>query len=286
MLNLIRMNFYRMLHTTSLKIVWVIMFGFVILNSYMILREIDAYTDPEMEQMQQTQSDGFTVSDEDGTSVEFGITMNPAVIEGGFDTSAFGFLMSDMSSGVILIFMVIATALFFTGEEKNGFVKNIAGQTRYRANIYLSKLFVMILYLMASFVLCLLACVIGNVIFDGKISLVQAGLSDYLAGMGALVLLYVAFMSGIALLATVTRSNAMSISAGILLASGVGTMLANLVYTVAKWNVTKYSVMGNMGVISVESSGRTLYTAAAVGIIYMLVYNAVGSVWFKKRDVV
>lgn len=286
MLNLIRMNLYRMVHTGSLKVVWVIMFGFVILNTYMIFRETDIYTDAEIEQMRQSQSDGFTVSEEDGVQVEFGINVSPIVTEEGVDTSALGFLVSDMSSGITLIFMVIATALFFTGEEKNGFVKNIAGQTRHKANIYFSKLFVMVLYLMASFVLWFLACVLGSMLFNGKVSLAQEPLSDYMAVLGVLVLLHIAFMSGIALLATVTGSNAMSISAGLLLASGMSRMLAKLVYMVVKCDIIKYIVMGNMGAVSVQSSERTFYRAAVVGIVWMIVYNMAGSAWFTKRDVV
>lgn len=287
MLNLIRMNLYRMMHTNGLKIVWIVMLAFMLLNTYMCLREADSYTDEELEQIHQQQTQVFhiSVSDQGDTQELFGISSNPIVTEGGFDISGLGFLVSDMGSGVILIFMVIATALFFTGEEKNGFVKNIAGQTRHKCNIYFSKLIVMLVYLIISLVLCFFADILGITLFSGKFSLAEGRLADYMTSIGVLVLLHIAFISGIALLATVTKSNAMSISAGILLVMGVSRVFSKLVYMVTKCDITKYIVMGNLSV-SVGASERAFYMAAAVGVIYTIVYNVMGSAWFTKRDVV
>lgn len=286
MLNLIRMNLYRMMHTRSLQIVWLVMLAFMMVNAYMTLRERDTYTAEEMEEIHEQQTQGFVVSDEGDIQMIFGISVNPIVTEDGFDVSALGFLASDMGSGVILVFMVIATALFFTGEEKHGFVKNIAGQTGHKWSIYFSKLIVMIMYLAASLVLCLLADILGIALFSGNVSLTEGRLADYMASIGTLALLYIAFISGVALLATVTKSNAMSISAGILLTMGVSKMLARLFYMVTKCDIGEYIVMGNVSSVFVGASEQAFYTAAAVGICYIIVYNLVGSLWFTKRDVV
>lgn len=60
------------------------------------------------------------------------------------------YLCADLRSGLILIILAIFPVLFVNSEEKSGFVKNIAGQTKRREWIYLSKTAgIMIFHLMA-----------------------------------------------------------------------------------------------------------------------------------------
>ena len=138
MLNLIRMNLFRMVHTRGLIVVFVLLMGFSVLNGSM-----SAYYSEEMAKEIEEQKTGAQqenpglVIEENGEQIEsVGITINTPIEEDGSLSDYIFIYCEELSSGILLLFILIGAVLFFRGDEKCGFLKNIAGQTKHRYNIF------------------------------------------------------------------------------------------------------------------------------------------------------
>lgn len=287
MFNLIRMNLYRMAHAKSIKIILLIMTLFAMLNVYMCVSEIDAYTEQEIQSMYEQQSEGAFEFDSDKIEMNFGIAVNPPVTESGVKLTGLGNYTTDLASCIMLVFVTIAVSLFFNSEEKSGFVKNVAGQVRYKCNIYFSKVIVMAIYLLVSFVLYFLADVAAVALFaDGTFVMADGDIKNYIVLIGIQFILSLAYISGVGLLATLTKSNAATISLGLLFSMGFSAIAANFIYVVSDINISKYLVVCNIKSVVSGAGNKILAMAVVVGFIYTIVYNVIGSLWFTKRDVV
>ncbi len=287
MFNLIRMNIYRMLHMKSIKIILIVMTLFAILNVYMCCREMDDYTEEELALMYEEQTAGAVEFNDGKIEMNFGITNNPPVTESGVKMTGLGNFTTDLASCVMLVFTTIAATLFFNSEEKHGFVKNVAGQVRHKYNIYLSKVIVMAMYLLISFILYFLADAAAVALFaDGGFVMADGSIKRYVMLIGIQFILSLAHVSGIGLLATLTKSNAVTISFGLLFVMGFSSIAGNFIYMVSDVNISKYLVICNIKSVVMEAGNKILVMALVVGFIYTIVYNVIGSIWFTKRDVV
>lgn len=287
MFNLIRMNLYRMLHTRSIKIILIVMTLFAVLNVYMCCRTMDDYTEQELALIYEEQAAGAFEFDDEKIDVNFGIYINPPVTESGVKMTGLGNFTTDLASCMMLVFVTIAATLFFNSEEKNGFVKNVAGQVRHKCNIYFSKVIVMAMYLLISFVLYFLADVAAVALFaDGGFVMADGNVKRYILLIVIQFILALAYTSGVGLLATLSKSNAATISLGLLFAMGFSSIASNLLYMVSDVNISKYLVVCNVKSVVMGAGNKILVMALVVGLIYTIVYNVVGSIWFTKRDVV
>ncbi|MCM1258055.1 MAG: hypothetical protein NC307_09410 [Roseburia sp.] len=116
------------------------------------------------------------------------------------------------------MFLTIGCVIYFNGEIKSGFLKNIAGQTKHKTDIFLSKVFVNAVYV-------LVAMVIYGVVqffslwFLLKDEYVFRFGAENIKETGALLLvmcvLFLAFLGGMSMLTTVLKSTAASITVGV-----------------------------------------------------------------------
>lgn len=294
MLNLIRMNLYRMLHTKSIFIVLLIGTAFGALAAYMSSVEMEEA--PNGVGLTLEYQDGSTAADdlksgfEAGASdadVNFGIYTDVPELEDGKPAPFMKYFCSDMAGGILLIFITIATVLYINGEEKSGFVKNIAGQTKHKCNIFISKLIVMIGYLLVSMVLYAAAEYAALMIFyNGDMEFCGDILGEALKYIGIEFILYIAFISGLAMLTTIFKNTTIGITVGILASCGFANILTGLINKLIDVDISKYLVVNNINSVSFGAENKTLILAIIVGIVFNIVYNVAGTMWFTKRDVV
>lgn len=314
MLNLLRMNFYRMIKTKGMWVVLICICLFSLLSCF--IEKIDVESAGKNAKQQETAEqmetsdvkteedegfiDGFKagfyekedntkdVSEEGQPAVQFEITKQPsATVVQGEKPVFLEVYHSDLSGGAVIIFIVIAGVIFVNGEDKTGFVKNIAGQTRYRGLIYLSKIPVMICYNTVALLLYgIVQYICLQIFFHGGIAFGMEYLMDSVILLGMDILLYAAFSSGLALLTTVAKSTAVGITVGILMAMGFGNTLVNYIGLKLNVELTKYMLVFNSGQMVLGVSEKVIWLALVVGIVYLVLYNALGTLWFVKRDVV
>lgn len=141
MFNLIRMNLYRIFHTRSTYIMLAVIMVFAGFSAYMMREDIKMLEEEitaEGGQLNEAQTDEI-VPESDDASTPLTIMVETPYHEDGTKPAFTEYLCADLRSGLILIILAIFPVLFVNSEEKSGFVKNIAGQTKRREWIYLSK---------------------------------------------------------------------------------------------------------------------------------------------------
>lgn len=295
MFNLIRMNMYRMMRMKSARVMFLFVIGMAALTVYLNHLDLDEETG---QKEYEPATLGFTMTKEedqadeeepeDSIDGQFGIySKEPERINGKM-APFIAYFYADLTSGILLIFLTILVVLFVNSEHSTGFIKNIAGQTASRTSIYLAK-FPAILCYTVLFMLLYGVCqwITMKVLYGKELIFGIKQIGDYAPLIGIQILLFFAFLCGIAMITSVTRSNVVGITAGILCAMGVGGNLALLFKKLLDIDdAAKYFVMRNINQLSIEADSGAIRLAIGVGAAYMLGYLLIGNLCFVKRDVV
>lgn len=299
MFNLIRMNMYRMLRMKSARVMFLFIIGMAALTVY--LNHLDAEYAEYVERAKQTEYDsaklGVTVTrnekdqddpEETEDAAEFGIYSKEPEQRDGKRAPFIAYFCADIASGILLVFLTIMVVLFVNSEYSSGFIKNIAGQTSGRSSIYLAKFPAIMCYtVLFMFVYGVCQWICMKIVYGKEIVFGVKQIGEYAPLIGIQILLYFAFLSGVAMVTSVTRSNVAGITVGILCAMGVGSNLALLFKKVLDIDdAAKYFVVRNINQLSTQAEGATMQLAIGVGVAYMLGYLLIGNLCFIKRDVV
>lgn len=268
MLNLIKMNLYRVMRTKCMWILLLITAGICVLSIYL------GYVDPTV---QEFENDGSGVISQDGDSGEDAELLIPGLICG------------EMQSGYVLIFLSIFVVLYFHGEETSGFIKNLAGRAGLRWQMYLAKYAAVLVFILLGM---LVQIVFTTVIAWILVPEAEAGFSilgQSCLYMAVMLVLEAAFAAGAAFLVTLTRNSVISITASILLSGGMGWMVTQLLISRLTWlpeHLAKYQVVYQAGTLFYNSGGSLLAFGAAVGAAWLVVYSVLGGVLTEKRDMI
>lgn len=281
MLNLTRMDLYRMIRTKSIWVVLLITFIFGALSAQM------SYYDMTMQEELSEDTADVEDVDEDDVTMSFGIQTEVPVNEDGDIASFMEFFFSNLQSGILLVFLAIASVLFVNQEYKTGFVKNIIGQTAHRSSLYISKLVALISYTLLTVVSYFLAFYVvlklntgSELIFGWNI------LTSNLDIIGISILLHIAFISALTMLTMISRSSTLSITLGMFAAMGGGLIVDGLLHYVLHFHISKYFITTNLGNMMPGASEKSLWLALAVALISIVAYNGIGIACFTKRDAV
>lgn len=288
MFNLIRMNLYRIFHTRSTYIMLAVIMVFAGFSAYMMREDIkmlEKEITAEGGQLNEAQTDEI-VPESDDASTPLTIMVETPYHEDGTKPAFTEYLCADLRSGLILIILAIFPVLFVNSEEKSGFVKNIAGQTKRREWIYLSKTAgIMLFDLMAMAAYTIIHIAAFLILHPGE----PFGVSMFgqtARYMGVLWLLSVAFSSGMALLTTLLKSTAVSITVGILAVLGVGDIISGFFTHIYKIKISEYLLISNYKALLYNSAADKFWHALVVALAFLIGYNIIGSVVVRKRDVV
>lgn len=322
MLNLIRMNNYRVRHMTCMYVLVVIICLFAVFSVSTISTTADemaageyeeyespaeaieaGWNDAEAEAMAEENGEspiGITIDGEDVASEEykagyeagqeiamnFGLYAEQPIRADGTVSSYLAYLYEDISSGILLIFMTIAVVLFFNREQNSGFIKNIASKSTSRINIYFSKFISMVLYMLFTFVVLAVAEFVALMsYYDGELIFGKDIVGDFLPKLVILLLLHIAFISGVVMVTTITKSSTMGITVGMLANTGFSAFIVLAIKAWFDFDLSKYLVAYNLTRVNLDSEGEVVTTAILVGIITTIVYNVIGCTWFAKRDI-
>lgn len=135
MCNTIRMELYKLFRMRSFWVTMLISVIVIIATAASLVTDIE-----EDNQMQTTLigADAEGNSESDNTSIQFGITED---VE-GMDTSDLQVTQiygTHLASGLFTLVNGIFLVLFVTADRKNGYIKNIGGQVKYRSSLIWAK---------------------------------------------------------------------------------------------------------------------------------------------------
>ncbi len=292
MLNLIRMNLFRMVHTRGVIVVFVLLMGFSVLSGSMSVYDSEEMAKEIEEQKTGAQQENpGLVIEENGEQIEsVGITINTPIEEDGSLSDYIFIYCEELSSGILLLFILIGAVLFFRGDEKCGFLKNIAGQTKHRYNIFFSKLITVGIYTFVCMVCYMFVeYIVFNILIETDINFGVKHIPEALKVFALEYLIHMALISGLLLITELTKSTAAAVTIGILSVMGICSMLFSAIvqkFFHINFNVAKYYLTTSMSNVNIGMDGDIIKLALGVGITFFIIYNIANVYWFSHKDIV
>ena len=264
MLNLIKMNLYRVMRTKCVLILLLITAAMCILSVYL------EFVDQNVKDFESSRSE---ISQEE----ESREILVPEVICG------------EMQGNYFLIFLSIFVVLYFHGEETSGFIKNLAGRSGLRWQMYIAKYAAVLIFILLGMLVQIVFTAVSLFVMVPGAAAGFSILGSACAYMAVMLVLEMAFAAGAAFLVTLTRNSVISIATSIILAGGIGWMITQLLISRFSWlpeHLEEYQVVYHAGTLFYNSSGGLLAFGAAVGAVWLVLYSVLGGILTEKRDMI
>ena len=165
MLNMIRMELFRMFKTKSLYVIWTIFAVLMIVTTALTAGEMDAYS---LEDRQQNYE--YAMEEQESGQVNLGMDVTPPT-KPGEQVSVFDMFFANIKGKAVAVFMIIFTILYSTADVTSGFVKNIAGQVKNRGLIVCAKAVCLFLYTVLTMMLFFIVQAVANKLFFHEVIL-------------------------------------------------------------------------------------------------------------------
>lgn len=269
MLNLIKMDLYRLFKTKSLKTGLIIsaMISFVTIAIIAFLSNLVPQLSPDSQ-----------------------VTMTEMMPFVNWRNSvSFYDIILTATNVLSLMVSAVLASIFINEEQINGYIKNIAGQVKNKGMMIVAKfvaLAVMTLFVLIAYTAG--ATVSGFVFFNKVIT--YEGLTQFLAVFGTKYVIYLSVNAIILFLCTLTKSKTLSVAVGVIFGSGASIIVYNIISTfigiVLKLEVpvASYVPDGLVFGLTMTAPSAEIIKAIAVAVVYIVVFIVASMVVMKKRD--
>ena len=272
MINLIKVDFYRLLHSKAIKVGIIASAIVAFLGMLLNLGILEV--------------------------IKLGMTDDPSSIDGmeiifpivsWFSGVDFADVVFKGTSFLSLFISCMVVASFIGAEQSSGYVKNIAGQLPDRGMMVVSKFIVTcIVQLMVLLIYAVISSICASLFFKSYITSYSIG--ALFEGLLLRFILFCAIDAVVLFFCTLTKSHAVAMVIGAIFGIGVmglvymgmSALLGMIKITL---DVAKLMPDGINGLISVSSLGTISVRAIIVSIIFIAVFLIGAIMLFKKRDV-
>lgn len=283
MLNMIRMEVYRMFRTKSLYVIWMILTAGIIFTTYLGAEEWKSYT---MEEKQEQYA--YATGQLKEEQINFGMNVTIPTKPGG-DVSVFDLFYANIKGKFIALFMVIFAVLFSTADMTSGFVKNIAGQVRDRRGLIFAKAIALFVFTVFTMLLFTGVQAVSNVIFFDKF--VFGSWEKFFYYGGIQTLLHFALVMVAMCLAIVLRNNVISMvlvvcmcmNALVIFYGFIDKCIANM--GAKGFHVINYTISGKIMELGMDMQTKAVGSAVIVALAFLIVTLGICSTVFQKRDI-
>ena len=283
MLNMIRMELYRMFKTKSLYVIWLVLAAGILFTTGLSADEMKTYTMEEKQEMYEYAT-GQQKSDTVNLGMDVTVPTKP-----GDTVSVFDLFYGNIKGKFLALFMVIFAVLYSTADMTSGFIKNIAGQVRDRRRLVFAKGVSLFVYTVLTMLIFTGIQTVSNALFFDE--LVFGPVKEFLQYAGIQTLLHFALLIIVMCIAIVLRNNVISMMLSVCLCMNVlvifYSFLDNLIAKahIKNFHVLEYTVTGNISFLETNVTAKMAVTALAVSIAFVIVMIEVCSTVFKKRDI-
>lgn len=280
MLNMIKMDLYRMFRTKSLYIIWVILFGMIIFSTSMLKTDTDVLTN----QTTPLQENEF-ITDE---PVEIGMTV-VLPTQPGEKVTIFDEFYANVQAKFVAIFLVIFAVMFSTADINSGYIKCIGGQVKNRGNLILSKAVSLTVYTILFMIIILIVQSIAHCCVFGEVLVGNA--KDFAIYMLSQTALHIALVLICMTIAIILRNNVISMAIAVCMCMnlimviymGINSAIQKLGFK--DFNFIKYTVSGRITMVPMASESSEIVTTFVVAAAFAVAVIALAGVVFKKRDI-
>lgn len=283
MLNMIRMELYRMFKTKSMYVIWLVLAVGILFTTGLSADEMKTYTMEEKQEMYEYAT-GQQKSDTVNLGMDVTVPTKP-----GDTVSVFDLFYGNIKGKFLALFMVIFAVLYSTADMTSGFVKNIAGQVRDRRRLVFAKGVSLFVYTVLTMLIFTGIQTVSNALFFDEF--VFGPVKEFLQYAGIQTLLHFALLIIVMCIAIVLRNNVISMMLSVCLCMNVlvifYSFLDNLIAKahIKNFHVLEYTVTGNISFLETNVTAKMAVTALAVSIAFVIVMIEVCSTVFKKRDI-
>lgn len=281
MLNMLKMDLYRMFRTKSMYVIWIVMAIVVVVTTALVKMDFDALNaenPAQEEQLTEAGTENFNV----GITVEL-------PTQRGESITVFDVFYANVMARFYALFLVIFSVIFSTADINSGYIKNIGGQVKNRGALIVSRAAALAVFTFITMLGVFLLQAVSNAIYFKEVK--WGNLNAFLAYFFTESALHYALVLISMAIAVILRNNviSMAISIGLTmnLMSIVYYLIDRLVDKVGIHNfvISKYTVTGRISMLGMEPGGRECLVSLAVAVIFGIVMTTFGSVIFKKRDI-
>lgn len=283
MLNMIRMELYRMFKTKSMYVIWLVLAVGILFTTGLSADEMKTYTMEEKQEMYEYAT-GQQKSDTVNLGMDVTVPTKP-----GDTVSVFDLFYGNIKGKFLALFMVIFAVLYSTADMTSGFVKNIAGQVRDRRRLVFAKGVSLFVYTVLTMLIFTGIQTVSNALFFDEF--VFGPVKEFLQYAGIQTLLHFALLIIVMCIAIVLRNNVISMMLSVCLCMNVlvifYSFLDNMIAKahIKNFHVLEYTVTGNISFLETNVTAKMAVTALAVSIAFVIVMIEVCSTVFKKRDI-
>ena len=269
MLNIIKMDLYRMLKTKSMYVIWIVLAAILLITTSLCKTDYELLT--EKDAMKQEQVTEPTV---DNINVGMMVTLPT---EPGEKVTVYDIFFANSQGKLYALLLVIFTVLFSTADISSGYIKNIGGQVRNRGTLIFSRAIAL-----AVFTVLTMA---GAFLFQAAANgIVLSYFVTELALHYALVLICMA-------IAIILKNNVISMVIAVCLSMNVMTIVYGVINSaiqkigILNFQIYKYTITGKLSLLPMNPSGNECLAAFGVAIVFIVMMISVSSVVFQKRDI-
>ena len=281
MLNIIKMDLYRMLKTKSTYVIWIVLAAILLITTSLCKTDYELLT--EKDAMKQEQVTEPTV---DNINVGMMVTLPT---EPGEKVTVFDIFFANSQGKFYALFLVIFAVLFSTADISSGYIKNIGGQVGNRGSLIFSRSIALSVFTVLTMTGAFLFQAAANCIVFGELELgnTKAILSYFVAELAlhyALVLICMA-------IAIILKNNVISMVIAVCLTMNVMTIVYGVVNSaiqkigIQNFQIYKYTITGKLSLLPMNPSGNECLAAFGVAMVFIVIMISVSSVVFQKRDI-
>ncbi len=282
MLNIIKMDLYRVLKTKSMYVIWIVLAAILLITTSLCKTDYELST--EKDAMKQEQVTEPTV---DNINVGMMVTLPT---EPGEKVTVYDIFFANSQGKLYALLLVIFTVLFSTADISSGYIKNIGGQVRNRGTLIFSRAIALAVFTVLTMAGAFLFQDGGEwYCFQGELEWgnTKAILSYFVTELAlhyALVLICMA-------IAIILKNNVISMVIAVCLSMNVMTIVYGVINSaiqkigIQNFQIYKYTITGKLSLLPMNPSGNECLVAFGVAIVFIVMMISVSSVVFQKRDI-
>ncbi len=322
MLNMIKMDVYRMFHTKSLYVIWIILLAMVLFTSFLTKIDYDAVNKEWEEQQEQTVKtdvgkEGLSAQEENENSgeqtieqdktdiaenaskeeqtsqqenddINLGMTVNLPT-EPGKMVTVFDVFFSNAQGRFYALFLIIFAVMFSTADIKSGYIKNIGGQVPRRGVLVVSKAVALALFTVITLAGIFLFQAAANMIVFK--SVVWGDWKVIVPYFLTQLVLHYAFVLICVAMAVIIKNNVVSMTLSVCLTMNMMSIIYDLIsYAIYKigihnFDIYKYTITGKMTMLSMNVSTNDVVSSICVAAAFIVIMLTLSSYIFQKRDI-
>mgnify|MGYP000656043117 FL=1 len=314
MLNMIKMDVYRMFRTKSMYVIWIILLASALLTSFLSKIDYDAAnkewekqqavesqadTDTDMqaadvvnaqdiEQQQAADSNKEQLSQQNTDNVNIGMSVELPT-EPGKKVTVMDVFFSNAQGKFYALFLVIFAVMFATADIKSGYIKNIGGQVSQRGMLIVSRAVALALFTAITFA--------GIFVFQAAANMlafkcvVWGNWKEIIPYFLTELTLHYAFVLICMAIAVIIKNNVISMTLSVCLTMNIMSIVyAFIDYVVNRkglhnFSIYKYTVTGRMAMLPMNAGRDDVVSSMCVAVIFIIIMLSLSSYIFQKRDI-